>query len=480
MKNTLKYIIITFVVLVVLGGGITILLMTPPTQTEEEPSSVASATPTTDIITREVDGLERIEITNSLGEMIVNRTPAKEDEYSDTYVFEGYENYDALATVGTSIEKLLTLKSTRDIGEVSDLEEYGLVGDEKVDVKLIFDGEDDIEITIGSQGGSGTGRYVMVDDMVYIASVDDFFQTIVNENVRGFSYNEIMINAETGEQAYSIMTYINFSGSNFPEPVEIVFDEETYDRMMVEPFEIPVDTAIDRLDNMTLELEDYSLNDIAVLNATEEDLEEYGLNNPIVVMEYGINEGEHTLVISEKIENGNRYIIADGDTSTIYQLPAVDLELFTNATLSWLRSGYLYITPIMEVDFLTIDYKDETLEMDFARTINEEKTTEDHTEYDYSVKANGFDVTYKDVTTGFYTAVIAIVTQDVYMLEHDEEPTLEITYDYYDGSQEVVSYYAAGESYVAYLDGHFIGVCRDSSIDTDFQKAYDLYLSEFQ
>ena len=484
MKKTTKNIIITLVALILLAGAVMALVLLAPKEEETPTSSTSSVAPKERIIDKEVDDLENVVITNNQNIMDLKRVPANENEISDNYIFKGYENYVALDHVGDAIEGLLPLSAIKKIGKVEDLADYGLKGEDAVNVILEFSDNNEVEIVIGAMGGETEGRYVLKDDIVYIASVDEFFKQTVEQSVKDYAYSELRM-GQDGNPAESPLEYIIFTGENYPEPVRIDYVKPSAEMaqytmqgfVLSEPFEVELETAIDKVGTIVTALQELVTTGIEVLNATPEDITRLGLDNPMTTIEYSINGNVRTLSVSEEVVGGERYMIADGDISTIYRIPAKDISDWAETTLRDLRSNYLYITKLADIDTFTTNYNGEEMKVKIKREIDEEKSTEEKTEYIYDVTANGNKVEYKDVTTTFYTSLLSIACKDIVEKECAKNPTLTITYDYIDGSQNVVTYHKSGEEYMAYLNGKFIGSARDSSIDKEYPKALALYES---
>ncbi|MFI3205837.1 MAG: DUF4340 domain-containing protein [Clostridia bacterium] len=491
MKNATKYIIITLVALLVLGGGIAALVITTPEVVIEEAESTVDVVEADVIIDKEITDLETTYIVNPLNEMTVERVPADETQISDTYVLVGYEQYSLMTEAGTGIEALLPLTATKTIGEVQNLSEYGLDNEgETVYLTLEFTDGSAIEIAIGSLGAETTGRYILCDGIVYIATVDDFFQSNKERYVQGYSYSEYQMDS-TGETVESTLQYIEFSGTNYPLSVRIedsalsdaMVDYAMQDFIMTEPFGREVDANIDKLAEVVTALQENTIGGIAVLNATEEDLEAYGLLEPMTIIEFSINDTVRTFAASSMVtSDGFRYMYIDGDTTTIYSMLIDYSDIWATTTITDLRSNYMFITGINDVETLTVDYSgNEELVVEFEREVDEENSTDTYTKYTYTTTANGKNVTYQDVTTTFYTSLLSIACQNVVEKECEEEASLTITYEYYDGGSDTIAYHLSEDGdYMAYLDGEFIGTARSSSIETDYPAAFRIYEAEFE
>ncbi len=492
MKKTAKYILITVVVLLALVGGIVVLYFTDPARqpVEEESSEYAEAVY---IIDDEEENIESVEISGPNGdytivqneiELELEETDDEEEEaepvYELLYSYEGYENYTInYEELDSSTRGLVYLRSSREIGpadEIEDLADFGLDKDSATTMTVNFDDGNVVELNVGVASSGTIGRYVEVDGVVHIANINDMFFEDFIDLVLPYSY----VSTPTVE-TYSIIEYLKLSGTGFDEPIELYYDAPTYKYMMSTP--LATEAGITVMDTLTGALESFTSGEVVKIDVTEEDIEDYGLNEPFATMEYSVNGDEHTLSVSEQYGT-DRYLIADNNTTIIYRVKASDVEIWAEATVEDLRSTTVYLPAIMNCDDFNIKTSDVDLKVDMSRAVNEDTSTDAQVIYKYSGTVDGKEIEYDNIT-GLYMAIISIASFSYEPLEHEEEPTVTFTFNYYDdfqnGGTDVLEYFDAGEDrYVAYINGEYTSTVRASSIEDKFLTSLDTFLTQVE
>ena len=141
-----------------------------------------------------------------------------------------------------------------------------------------------------------------------------------------------------------------------------------------------------------------------------------------------------------------------------------------------LRMSYVWLPNINNVSALTMRVADGTeYRFDVEQVVNEEDSTEDKTVYDLVVtNGDGQSVDYENYQP-FYQMVLsqAVLSTDAATCDA-ENLVLEITFEYFDGSDPDVITYCVAEGqdqrYAALLNGGYNGIVRRSDVDTLLEK----------
>ncbi len=474
MKKNMKYLIVALAVIVVLGGGLTAMMLMPPSssESESETSSSSEVEEAVNVLSVETADVESVYIKNPSGEMKIiqtseiNTNDEGEELEGFTYAFEGYENYDAATAVLTSVQALYTINANKEIGTVEDLSVYGLDGgEETVEVNINLKDGTTTTFLVGIAGGETSGNYVLYNDIVYIAYLSDFVFSKVEENVITPNYNYALTD-DLGQSIIPTMEYFAISGHNFEVPLTVGIDPKSQNYVITtEGYEgILADFSL--TGELPTALQTFSVDGVAVLNATEADIEAYGLSNPYVTFEYSLNSIVHTLSLSDQTVDGNRYLIYDGDLSTIYYLSDDSTALWRDLTPMSLRSTIIFMPTIMDVEKLEMNVQGQESVIDFTKIVDEEKSTEDSVSYDYTTKLDSVDIEY-DHVTGYYLTVISTPALNLEVLESEEEAEISYKYTYYDGSSDTYSFHKTADDtrYVAKVNGVYRAVVSTSNID---------------
>ena len=117
---------------------------------------------------------------------------------------------------------------------------------------------------------------------------------------------------------------------------------------------------------------------------------------------------------------------------------------------------------------------------DVERVVNEEESTEDETEYDLVVtNGDGQSVDYENYQD-FYQLALSQAVLSTDTVEYSQEDlTLEITYEYFDGSEaDVITYCAVPDQeqrLAALLNGGYSGMVRRSEVESLIESLTQVY-----
>lgn len=494
MKKTTKYIIITLVIVLVLGGAFAALYFTDPNRTAgEEESSSSEAADGTALITKDKAEVSTVDVKNAKGEFTIVQTEkvqeassAESSESEDSassaeptvsyeYTVKGFEQYPVNSSnFETAVYNACSLTAMKDLGEVENLADYGLTGENASVVTVHMKDGSTETFTAGIAGGETAGNYILYKGKVYIGTVNSVFQSSMYDNFTGFGYSIEDVDNGDGLGAHSLLEKMNLSGTAYSKPIKMVYDEKKAQNRMTEPVDIDCNLTV--MDTLTTALKTIS-STVVLANATESDLEKYGLKTPYATIEFTLNGESHTMTVSEQKVDGKRYMLAEGDKTIIYAVDDSAVSEWVGLTSLKLRNSYVFLPMIANVDDFTVEADGKTCKVDLSRTVNEEKSSDEQKVYDYTATKNGKDVEYENVTK-FYMAMISIAVLSDEELPYTGKPEAKFTFNYYEGGQDVLEYYRANDDrLVAVLNGTYTATVRSTSIG-DFVKALDDFMAK--
>ncbi len=256
-----------------------------------------------------------------------------------------------------------------EIENVSDYGQYGLK-DPVATIRLTLTDGTTREITLGDFSVLDAERYLCLDGgTVYLVETDP---------LESFELELIDLMQQDELDSITQATSLTFSGQ---EEYSVYYEEESdlsynpEDVYFVSGSDQPLDTA--NVQSYLTSLCGISLYDYATYDATDEELEKYGFNSPVltVTVAYAAEDedGEEiakdvTLTVAENqeelaaIEDGeddtevSKYVRVD-DSSILYNLSETDYETLTAASYNDLRHA-----DVLSVDFTEVYQVDITLE----------------------------------------------------------------------------------------------------------------------
>lgn len=484
MKTKLRLIIVSLVAIFALVGAWLLIEYYPETVVEEldetEEDTEEDEAETIYITDYEVNTISSIYINSPVDEFTIDLTVTIEEETDDDGVvtemeyyectLNGYENYTVTSNLGYAFYELVGMESLRYIEEYDNLEDFGIGTDDTVEVTINFLDGTEQTMLIGTVAASTSGNYVYINDELHIVSVNDIISSEKSDYVNGYYYNTITYDADTGDQNEDDLEYIEFSGANFDVTYRVEDFNDSYGHRIVSPI-YGAYAEFTTIEYVALALAEFGSIDIAVLNATELDLAETGMDEPYVTISYQINGEEHTISVGEEILDGNcRYMIAEGDTSTIYYVDADYVSYWADLNPLTLRTSIVYMPAINTLSSFSVVTDDYDLDFQIERTVNEETSTDTVTYYNYTATLNGVEVEYGDHINDFYLSMIAMALLNLDEEEdYESSASLTITYNYREGGTDVLEYYENDIGrYQAYLNGEYTATIRESTMTTFF------------
>ena len=491
MKKSTKNLLIMGAVLLVLGAAAALLWLLPAGSEEEEPSSAVSSD-----ISSAVKEAALTELTAA--DVTAISVKNAEDSYAfvsdgNEFVLQGYEEYDINSvSVASATQALLSMTPSKSLGSRDDPENFGLSGKDAVQVEIACQDGSKVKLTLGSEAGESTGRYVQKDNEVYIVSnVPDLLYAGKFDYFSTFLYSIAdrtqSITDESGSTSIDtlpdILYKLHLSGTHFPEDVHIEYSGEVLSAfLMTAP--VRAESGNNGLDDVAAALKAPAAIGVAAAGLTEEVLEEYGLLEPFAKAEFTLNTDSHTVTVSELDGNNNRYLLLD-DRDVVYKVSQSEVAAWAETNAMKLRMSYIWLANINDVEHITLTAEgDMVYRFDITREVDEERSTEENTQYDLFVKnAAGNDIPYKNYQK-FYQKLIAVAVMSIDRPSGNDEdngsdvifggfigetsaPLLRVEYSYFESSaKNTVEFYAIeNDRCVAVLDGEFNGVVRKSEVD---------------
>ena len=482
MKKNTRYILITLAAAVVLGGAVTALLLTKPQAEDSSSSSSSTASSTTESISLfsyEDSEVASIQVKNTNDTFTIHAktetsSASSEDEEDTTttsFYLDGVDEKIQNSTASTLAIYGYSLSASNEIGDAEELklEDYGLKEPQATVTTTLTDGEQET-YSIGNEGPI-SGYYVQYDGKVYVASVNtglfgtklDFINTTVLTITPPSDENS---ESSSSEEATNEFTLFTFSGTNFPQEVKVVPQPDSLlsSYKLTSPY--TVDANSSTFTSITEGVAALTATEAVAINPTDEELEEYGLKDPAVEMNFTVNGTSYTL-LSGKLSGNTRYGMLKG-VDVIYAFDESTVKDWSNATLFSLRDTFVSLEMISDVSKLTVETPDKKDVFTLIRTENEESSTEDKIAYDYSVTGtDGQEITYQDIFTKYYQSIIGVQLLEETTEETAQgEPMLTVTYEYYESEpNRVVKFYSIGDRRcLAEVDGQVIGVVTSQSV----------------
>lgn len=460
MKKQTKYIIITLAILVLLGGVLALLLKTSPSQEEGDTSSAESGEKLT-LISKEENDIESISVKNTEDEFTI--VPVDADSEIRDYTIKGYEKYElTTAEINLASSFFATLPYTKELGKVDDPSSYGLDGSVCVTAKYKDGTETDIQI--GMVPGESSGRYILYDGKVYISDISEIFVKSAMSRIQPASWQIQPYADEQGTQ-YSILNNISLSGTNFERDIKMEYNDDDIEYDLIKP--VPAKGSNKKADEVAKALLSFSTSDVVKVEPTEEDIKDMGLADPYCQLDFTVNEISHSITLGNRVDN-SRYCMVNGDKNLVYTVSMETVAPWAESEESQYRDDYILLKMIFDVSKLDITVGDTSCVIDFERTVNEEKSTEEKESYDYTAKVNGKDIEYESIKE-FYADLISVQTLSIKEMESDSEPVATVVYSHYDGSEDqTLEFYKSKDNdkrYVCYLDGEYTATVRNTSVD---------------
>ncbi|MBP3322815.1 MAG: hypothetical protein J6M16_01320 [Clostridia bacterium] len=458
MKKYKKQIIILAAVVVVLGAVMAALLLTAPEK--QENTNTPSTAETYTIINKSDLSVTSLSIDNPSSKYVININEEENDDGSISTVYEvpGYEGIN-FKTSGFEAAANVFLKysATKEIGEVENLEEFGLKGENASTVTATYSDGSKETLVIGLPAGESSGKYILHNGKVYIGLINVLFASDISAQVSIPSWDIGPYYEYDGTETYNFEKF-NLTGTNFPRDINIYYDTKKFEYYMTKP--IACYGGYSFIGELSDYLISFTAGTVVDVLPEEAELEAYGLNEPYAELDFSLNGVAHKITVGNKIDNTKRYVLIDGNRNVVYGTYIDHISKWTESKELDYRDTYASIVFIYDVDKFTVEANGIKLVCDMERTLNSDRTTDTTKSYDYTCKVNGTAVDYKEITE-FYGTVIGVPLLNMTDSDNDGETVLKITYEFYEDEKRedlVIEYQGCksnSDRAAALIDGQY-------------------------
>ena len=485
MKKSIKYLLIILAVVLVLGAAVLVLVLTDPNRgAAEEESSNASAD-TISLVSKEAADVASMEISfrdDADGSYTLLPQEASDGD-EPVFTIKGLETISLKTSALKSVASFgHSLTATKDLGALENKAEYGL-DNPQISVKVTFTDGSTFAYDVGDETPNG-GYYIKTadSDNLYVSTLGANLLKkkleLVDTTILSITAPQTEEEAAAGTAATNVFNTLKFSGANFAEPIEIVNEPDstimsTY--LIKKPRELGCND--ENVGKITTSLESLSASSVAAVYPDEAVLKEYGFENPVCVLEFTANDTEHHTLRTGNRTDAGTYVMVD-DVQVVYVVDNATASGWADVTLHNLRSVFLALPYIDNVEKVEIKTADVSHTFTLSRTLDEEKSTEDDPSYILTVKGTaGQDLTI-DTFRKFYQVAIGVQLLMRQKKKPEGKPYLTLTYRYYDsGEADVVEFYESKESdrtYLAVVNGAVDGVVKKTTLESLLSNAKDM------
>ncbi|MDO4458567.1 MAG: DUF4340 domain-containing protein [Clostridia bacterium] len=473
MKKQVRNLLVMICVLIVLGAGLALLIFNDPAKKEPEHSHEETAGQTKLIDCDETD-ISVITVNNENGSFTFYQDSETDEDgnVSLVYRLQGYEDKAVKeGTLKNAAELFYNLDCIKVIGEVENPADFGI--DRSVFTACLYKNGTAKEIYIGNAAAESGGRYLEIDGVIYIASVNTVYTGAVNNLVDGAKLNIPKLTKGEGDGAeeYSLLESLKISGEMFTQDIVLEYDEESGKVFMTAPMKTEVPQ--EKIDELAEDFASVSTSSTAVVNPTEEELKSCGLDKPQAVAEFVLNNESHVIKLGNTEEN--KYYCMIDDDSSVYLV-------VKGQVASWAESGVMdFHSPTVgsenfdEISEIVLTVNGKSFDIVNTREADENSSTDEVEYYSYESTVNGQASVYEEcrwLTKYLLEAAIlntdeevpagdAIITAKISRYEGEGVKTLEIFPS------------ESNAKYIVHVDGVFYGNIRNTSLDDFFTKLDD-------
>lgn len=451
MKKTTKTLIISIsAVVLLIGAFLLVYFLVPTTSGDEDDLTSQLMVEEYNLVSHIPAEIQKMEIKNEYGEFtLLSETPTKEVENEDgttstyteatVYTLENYEDMEMLTGAPDTIANdCASVTSTKIVDDGSKKSDFGFDNPRAV-VKVTYTTGDTATITLGNDAAAELGAYVMVegDENVYL---------VASDAVDGYLYGAMdLITTEIGfaaaDDTGNKFTKMVFGGSLF-DGKEVVLDYSDYTAFSETYVITSPDNTLANEETVTYmvnNVRNLTAKKVITLNADEEDLKEYGLDNPYVTVDAEYPD----LTVSYKATQPDKenlcYLVSN---DIIYQMDALSLP--------WVSYSYDQILPknVMSpkysgVDKITVETADKKYEFVISRetVVTQEEDTDVETTVT-KVTCNGNELDENNFSI-FYQNLTSAERAGAGEIPSDEKAVLTVKYEFSDGKTGSAVYYEA-------------------------------------
>lgn len=467
MRSNIRNLIIVAVCIVVLGGAFLTLKLTG---NDKAASSSASSTASIELVSKKSEDVVSMNVVNAKGSytLIPVKAPVASKASSSASSGASGPTYTVKELAGCAIDTSATesavkngfsLVASKNLGTVSNLEEYGLKNPQAT-VKVQFADGSSYDYKIGKTSATDSSAYYMCglnSDNVYIVSVD---QGLLQGASYFVSKTVLAITNQSGDNNFSKIT---LSGANYPQPVTFSFYQTSM--RISSPAVYAADS--DKLSNLKSALASLTASSVEAVNPDAAALKKYGFESPTAVAEYSVNGGDYAITAGAK-DGSSCYVMLKG-VNVIYKVDSASIDAWAQQNLFGLRSKAILAPDIKTVKALTVAAGSSENVLNLTRAKNEKQSTQDTASYDYKVTGNGGkSLDYSKNYTNFFSKLTAVsILQDASQ-KPSGTPAMTVKCQYFDDSKtDTVEFFQSGDRrYTAVLNGQVLGLVAQDDLDT--------------
>ncbi len=500
MKKQKRLILILLAVVLVLGAVLAALLLTGSDEDASDAVSSELSEEDTSLITHEEGDIVTINVKNKYGTFNFYPTLVDIDEESSdssstdttatyTYNLEGYEDRDVnTSTLSTAAMAFYDLDYTKEIREVEDKSAFGFDG--SIVASCVYKDGSAESFEIGDAPSSGTGRYILYNGKVYIASVNTTYTNSVESLITAASWDIDYLtrevessesssdssdesSSETTTENYSILNSLKIGGTCNSSGVEIAYDAGSEKYNLVSP--IKADANSDKVETLISSLLNYAANTTVDLDPTDEKLKEYGFDEPYATLEINLNGESHKIVIGAQTDS-SRYCRIDDD-KTVYTILNSKISDWAECNPSEYRASSVLTDSLSDISAMKITVDGKSSEITITREEDESSSTDSKVYYSYTSYADGDEILYSYVNE-LYTKLSDMTVLNINEMQHESDAYVTAEITYFDGSSKKVEIYLSSENnsrYVVYVDGEYSCTVRSTSLK-EFTDEFSEYL----
>jgi hypothetical protein len=467
MNASTRNLIIVAAGVVVLGGVTAALMLTG--SGKDGAASSASSAAAIELVSKKSEDIVSMSVKNKKGSYtlipVVTKITASSvssgaaSETETTYTVEGLNGVSVDKTLaGQVVQNGYSLVASKNLGTVTNLEEYGLK-DPQAEVKVKFKDGSSYNYKIGSLCPTDNSSYYMCGENssnVYMVSID---AGLLDSASYFVSKDMLNITSSTGENDF---TEIKLSGKNFAQPITI----QKTDSVTSITSPVSAETDVTNYGALEKALASLTADSVEAVSPDAAALKKYGFDAPAAVAEFTVNKGSYKLLLGNK--SGDKYYAMLDKQNVVYLVPRSSVSAWAETSMFALRNKFLVMPLIQTVKSISVTQGTATETLTVTRTKDETKSTQDKPAYTY--KAAGTGGKALDYEKGFRTFYEQLISLE--LLESAEavpsgEPVYTIQYAYFDKTAtDTVRFYKSGDRrYTATVNGKVFGTVVSADAD---------------
>jgi hypothetical protein len=441
-RSMLVQLLSLLIVVVLLGGGVTVAYYSGWFE-EKEPEQVEEAEKI-DIMPPKKSVIKSINIKNETGEYSI--IPFK-DGKEDSFKLKGYDNIPQNHEMESNIaDYIMNIQAYHVLDDKWTEKDCGL-DKPVIEVNVSLE-KGSYSFKLGNKVPDGSGGYyckTSLDDKIYLVEEDQYTRfsyaitDYVETNLMSAWESEGKNDIYYDDSSSSINRYdsIVMGGTHLNKEIKLTYDTDSKSTQ-VYLMQSPAYAYVDNDKALSL-LEPFNSGLVAanayVFNPTEQDLKDYGLDNPYSTIEYKLRGETITIKVGKGPDfDEGYYSMLFNDNDVIYKYTASQSEF-----LDWddkdLRAELLFLSDIRLVETMTYDLSGEdpiTYDISYYEGGEEEDPI-------YTVTRNSKKLDDDSFRNLF--AEICLIKADDYLEEAEPDngqPYLTLHYTYNNGAEDDV------------------------------------------